>query len=539
MNEEKEKRKSKREEKRIERRKNYGRLVRSLMTATRQVLRFILSRYFIVLLIITAEILLLEHLVFTIAENMLITTAVVIILDVIGFVHLINRDANPEYKLTWLVVMMIPLAGVTIYFLFYDRRLSSKEMRLLIDSHEQLHRFEEKDIEIDEDSPHYGKVKALLSADPLAKIYRGTESTFYEVGEDYFDALTRDLQRAKKYIYLEYFIIERGELWDKIHEILKAKAAEGLDIRVLYDDIGCMQTLPSYYEYVLRSEGIKAYRFGRVTPKLSSVHNNRDHRKIAVIDGVIGYTGGVNIADEYVNIKEKCGHWKDGGIRIFGDGAEGLLRLFLSAWDFTIGETTDHASAFIEREKTDVDDGGIYVPFGSGPAPVYSQKVGKNLLLNIINQATRYVYVTTPYLIMDYELTEALCKASLRGVKVKIITPGIADKRIVKVMTKSSYPYLIKNGVEIYEYLPGFIHEKTLISDDKYLISGTINLDYRSLMHHFEDGVFVIDSPTVKDALLAFDRTIEKSDFRDRIESKLTFIEWVVRNLIRIFAPIM
>ena len=539
MNEEKERRKNEREEKRIERRKNYGRLIRSLMTATRQVLRFILSRYFIILLIITAEILLLEHLVFTIAENMLITTALVIVLYAIGFIHLVNRDANPEYKLTWLVVMMIPLAGVIIYFLFYDRRLSRKEIRLLEDSYGQLRRFEDGDIEIDENSPYYGKVRALLSTDPLARIYRGTESTFYEVGEDYFDALTRDLQGAKKYIYLEYFIIERGQLWDKIHEILKAKAAEGLDIRVLYDDIGCMQTLPAYYEYTLRSEGIKAYRFGRVTPKLSSVHNNRDHRKIAVIDGVIGYTGGVNIADEYANIKERFGHWKDGGIRIYGDGAEGLLRLFLSAWDFTVGEVTDHTSAFLEREKAEVDDGGVYIPFGSGPAPVYTQKVGKNLFLNIINQAARYIYVTTPYLIMDHELTEALCKASLRGVKVKIVTPGIADKRIVKVMTKSAYPYLKKYGVEIYEYLPGFIHEKTLISDDKYLISGTINLDYRSLMHHFEDGVFVIDSPTVKDALSAFERTIEKSDYRDDREARLTFIEWVLRNLIKIFAPVL
>jgi cardiolipin synthase len=258
-----------------------------------------------------------------------------------------------------------------------------------------------------------------------------------------------------------------------------------------------------------------------------------------VIDGVIGYTGGVNIADEYANIKERFGHWKDGGIRLFGDGAEGLLRLFLSTWDFTVGENTDYRSAFLDRDKKDEGDGGLYIPFGSGPSPVYSQKVGKNLLLNIINQATKYVYVTTPYLIMDHELTEALCKAVARGVKVKIVTPGIADKRLVKVMTKSSYPYLIKHGVEIYEYLPGFIHEKTMISDDKYLISGTINLDYRSLMHHFEDGVFVIDSPVIDNALSAFNRTVEKSDFRDQNEARLTLIEWTFRNLVKIFAPIL
>lgn len=537
--EEKLKKKEKVEEEKIEKKKRHGSLFRSMVTASRQIRRFIFSRYFITLLIIVAELLLVEHLIYTIAENMLITTSVFIVFYVVGFVHLVNRDTSPENKLTWLVVLAVPIAGTVLYFLFFDRRLSQKEIRLLVDSREQMARFEENEIEISDMSPHYGKIRALLSDDTLARVYRGTSSTFFAQGEDYFESLIKDLSEAKRYIYLEYFIIGSGKLWDRIHSILKEKAGAGLDVRILYDDIGCMQTLPSYYEYVLRSEGIKAYRFGRVTPKLSSVHNNRDHRKIAVIDGIIGYTGGVNIADEYVNLKEKCGHWRDGGIRLYGDGTEGLLRLFLSSWDFTIGENTDYTASFIDREKTNEDDGGIYIPFGSGPAPVYNQKVGKNLILNIVNQATKYVYVTTPYLIMDHELTEAFCKAVSRGVKVRIITPGVPDKRLVKVMTKSSYPYLIKSGVEIYEYLPGFIHEKTMICDDQYLISSTINLDYRSLVHHFEDGVLVVDSPVIKGALAAFEETISKSDFRDQNEAKLTFIEWALRNLIKIFAPVL
>jgi cardiolipin synthase len=186
-----------------------------------------------------------------------------------------------------------------------------------------------------------------------------------------------------------------------------------------------------------------------------------------------------------------------------------------------------------------LSDGGIYVPFGSGPAPIYQQKVGKNLFLNIINQAKYYVWITTPYLIVDYELTEALCKAARRGVSVKIITPGIADKKIIKIMTKSSYPYLKKSGVEIYEYMPGFIHEKTLISDDRYLVVGTVNMDYRSLMHHFEDGVFVVDSPVCNDAKVTFEKTIKKSDYRDSIEVRLNIIEWAIRNIIKIFAPLL
>ena len=518
--------------------KKKKRLLPTLVTVGRRALRFIFSRYFITLLIIACEIILVEQLIFTIAENLLITTAFVLVFDVIGFVHVMNRDANPEYKLTWVVVMIIPIAGVLLYFLFYDRRLSGKEVRLLAECRDKLSCFEEREAEISPRSPHYGKVSALLGDDNLAVAYGGTESEFFPSGEEYFASLISDISGASRFIFLEYFIIDEGQLWSEILEILKKKAASGVEVRVLYDDIGCMQTLPSDYESYLRTLGIKAYRFGRVTPRLSSVHNNRDHRKIAVIDGRIGYTGGVNIADEYVNIKEKYGHWKDGGIRVVGDAARGLMRLFLVSYDFTAGEVSDYSKYMLPYEES-VSDGGIYVPFGSGPPPLYSRRPGQSLLINIINQASEYVYITTPYLIIDYELTEALCKAARRGVTVRIITPGVADKKIVKIMTKSSYPHLKKSGVEIYEYLPGFIHEKTLISDDKYLVVGTINLDYRSLAHHFEDGIFVIDSPVVTKAKEEFCRTIDVSDFRDDKEARLTPIEWALRNIIRIFAPLL
>ncbi len=505
----------------------------------KQILRFILSRYFITFIILLAEVLLVERLIYTISENFFVTTAVVFILYVIGFIHLVNRDTNPEYKLTWLVVLLVPIAGVVLYFLFFDRRLSPKEAKLVLDSEEELFRFPEPAAELSEDSEHYGKIRALMADDTLAIPYGGTSSRFFESGEEYFDALIEDLRSAKEFIFLEYFIIAEGKLWGEIHEILKEKAAAGVEVRVLYDDIGCMQTLPWFYERKLRSEGIHAYRFGRVTPRLSAVHNNRDHRKIAIIDGKVGYTGGVNIADEYVNRKVRFGHWKDGGIRIEGHGVRGLLRLFLNSFDFTAGEISDYSKYMLDPYETEAPDGGIYVPFGTGPAPLYHQKVGKNLLLNLINQAKRYVWITTPYLIMDYELTEAICKAARRGVLVRIVTPGIADKKLVKIMTKSAYPYLKKSGVEIYEYEPGFIHEKTLVCDDKYLVVGTINLDYRSLVHHYEDGILIADSPVISDAKEAFLRTLEKSDYRDSYEARLNLLEWAIRNIIRIFAPLL
>ncbi len=510
-----------------------------VITFCKQMIRFIFSRYFITFIIILTEVILVERLLYVISENFLITTAVVAVLYAIGFIHLVNRDTNPEYKLTWFVVIAIPIAGVVLYFLFYDRRVSKKEAERLRNFTMHLDLSSEPWADIEERPESYGKIRALASDDPLAVAYSNTRSSFFSSGESYFEALISDLSSAKKFIFLEYFIISEGELWSEIHKILCKKASEGVDVRILYDDIGCMQTLSATYERRLRDEGISAYRFGRVTPKLSSVHNNRDHRKIAVIDGRVGYTGGVNIADEYVNKKEKYGHWKDGGMRIEGDAVRGLTRLFLATYDFTSGEYSDYLSFVDEADTRGLSDGGIYVPFGSGPAPIYKEKSGKNLLLNIINQANAYIWITTPYLIMDYELTEALCKAARRGVSVRIITPGIADKKIIKIMTKSSYPYLKRSGVEIYEYIPGFIHEKTLISDDKYLVVGTVNLDYRSLMHHFEDGIFVMDSPVIEETKKCYLETIGESDFRDNDESRLTPIEWAIRNLVKIFAPLL
>lgn len=517
---------------------NKRRLLPDIITVGRQVIRFIFSRYFITLAIILVELFLIEHMLYAIAENLLITTAVVFVLYAIGFIHLINRDTSPEYKLTWLVVIAIPIAGVILYFLFFERRLSRREAELISRYTDSELLSKEPSLDIPAESPHYGKVRALLRDDPMALAYSNTRATFFSSGEEYFSSLIDDLRNAERFIFLEYFIIDEGALWSQIHGVLAEKASLGVDVRVIYDDIGCMQTLPSRYEKTLADEGISAFRFGKVTPRVSSVHNNRDHRKIAVIDGKIGYTGGVNIADEYANIKEKYGHWKDGGIRIEGDGARGLLRLFLAAYDFVARENSDYFSFLYGDDNSHLADGGIYIPFGSGPAPVYGEKSGKNLLLNIINQARRYVYITTPYLIIDHELTEALCKAARRGVLVRIITPGIADKKIVKIMTKSSYPYLMKSGVEIYEYTSGFIHEKTIISDGEYLVVGTVNLDYRSLIHHFEDGVFIVNSPVVGEAERCYFNTLEKSDLRDKNEARLTFIEWIVRNIIKIFAPL-
>ncbi|MBR5817577.1 MAG: PLDc N-terminal domain-containing protein, partial [Clostridia bacterium] len=335
---------------------------------------------------------------------------------------IINREANPEYKIPWLVItLLIPLFGAALYLIFYSRKLSKKEARLLGrinqsaraaegEGYSEKERIHLSNL-MEEGTDAFGKVRALLDGDPLATLYRASQSRYYPLGENMYLDMLRDIEGAQKYIFLEYFIVEEGKMWDEIYSRLKEKAREGVDVRVLYDDIGCMKTLPSSFPKKLSSVGIKCHRFSKVTPRVSAIHNNRDHRKILVIDGKTAYTGGVNIADEYINAVTKYGHWKDGGVRVTGDAALGFVKLFLSSWDFTVGGVSDYSEYFPLEDSDDIGDGGYYVPFGTGPLPIYRRSVGKDAFINLINQAKRYVYITTPNLIIDYSLTEALKSA--------------------------------------------------------------------------------------------------------------------------------
>ncbi len=514
------------------------------VSALRKLCRVFFSRYAISALLIVAEVALMTYLLVSATTYFYVFLALSYVFGVATIVSLINKDTNPEYKVTWsVIILLLPVFGPVTYLLFYNRRMTRAESRLLRGSFCEMNNYRLSDEAfaslMEEDSLAGGKALSILREDALAEVYRNTSSEFFATGESYFESLLVDLASAKKYIFLEYFIIEPGELWDSILEVLREKAAAGVEVRLLYDDIGCMKTLPAHYEIGLRLEGIQAHRFARVSPRVSAVHNNRDHRKICVVDGKIGYTGGVNIADEYVNRKLRFGHWKDGGIRLEGDAVRGLTKLFLSSWDFTARTVSDYEEILSHSESAEAADGGYYIPFGSGPAPIYKRPVGKSTFMNIINQAERYVYITTPYLIIDYDLTEALCGAAHRGVDVRIVTPGVADKKIVNIMTKSAYPYLMEAGVKIYEYTPGFIHEKTLVSDDKYAVVGTINFDYRSLVHHFENAVWTYKTPVTAAAKAEFLHTLTTSDELDARKSRLSFTEWLFRMWIKLFAPLL
>ena len=302
-----------------------------------------------------------------------------------------------------------------------------------------------------------------------------------------------------------------------------------------------MSTLPESFDRKMRSEGINCYRFAKVNARLTSSHNNRDHRKICVVDGIYAFTGGANIADEYTNERVRFGHWKDGGIEVIGDAARGLTRLFLLLYDFTAGAVSDYerflSSPSTVEEKTSGD--GYMIPFGSGPSPAYLEQVGKNVLMSLIEMSNKYLYITTPYLIIDYDLTEALRSAAKRGVDVRIITPHVPDKKLIKIMTKGSYPYLLQSGVRIFEYTPGFIHEKLAVCDDICAVSGTVNLDYRSLVHHFEDGVWLFMHSEIEKMRDSFLKTENASHEILAEDARLGPVEKIVKNLVKIFAPLL
>ena len=511
----------------------------------KRIYRTFCSRYAISAILLCLELALLVYIPFSKLPSIAYFLIVALIVALPTLLNIVNKNTDPEYKIPWVIVIIaLPIFGPVMYWCFYNRRMSRGEAKFLRNVFRLLRdsaHVREKSLAplLEANASAAGKAIAIMNDDPIARVYHGTSSTFFGSGEKYFRSLISDLKAAEKYIFLEYFIIDEGVLWDEIHEILLAKADAGLDVRLIYDDIGCMKTLPSYYERQLRREGIRTYRFNRVSPKISPVHQNRDHRKICVIDGKIGYTGGVNIADEYNNTVSRFGYWKDGGIRLEGEAVAGLLKLFITDWDYTSRTVSDSVTLLEGITPSENADGGYYIPFGSGPAPIYKRSVGKNAFLNLINQASRYVYITTPYLVIDYDLTGALCNAALRGVDVRIITPGIADKKIVKLMTKSSYPYLIDAGVKIYEYRPGFIHEKTFVCDDEYAVVGTINFDYRSLMHNFENAVWMYKTPTVIAARDEFMSTLNDSERMDKKKSRLTHNEWLFKILVRIFAPLL
>lgn len=467
-----------------------------------------------------------------------------LILSAIAVVLIINDKSNPAYKLAWIVpILVLPIFGVIFYMIFGHNGLSKKDqlkMRTIEQkSTDNLEQQPEVLEYINDRSPSAYAQSKYINDYAYSPPHTCTDAVYYPTGEAFFSALLEALNRAEKYIFIEYFIIQEGIMWDQILDVLVEKAANGVEVRVIYDDIGCILTLPRKYYQKLEALGIRVAVFNEFSPHMSSKHNNRDHRKITVIDGLIGFTGGINLADEYINVFEKHGHWKDSAIKLEGDAVWSFTVMFLSLWDYIkqMDEGFRPYKPLMQSPHPAIEK-GIVQPFTDNPLD--NEPVGASIYLNMIARAQETLYIKSPYLIIDNEMITALCLASKSGVDVRIITPAIPDKWYVHATTRSYYKQLIETGIQIYEYTPGFIHEKVFVSDDQFGVIGTVNLDYRSLYLHFECGVWLYRTPCIQDM---------KADFLSMLPAckaitlesceNISFFVRLGRALLRFFAPLM
>ncbi|MDD7113909.1 MAG: cardiolipin synthase [Lachnospiraceae bacterium] len=465
-----------------------------------------------------------------------------IVLGSLVVLHLFNGRGTPEFKLVWILpVLVFPVFGAIFYVYIYTqpgtkiikRRLEtlSKETREFLKQEDTVkERLREKDDQLTRFSDYmydYGQ----------CPVYDQTEAKFYPLGDEQFPDILAELRKAEKFIFLEYFIVEEGFMWNSILQILKEKVKEGVEVRFMYDGMCTMTLLPIFYPKLLEEDGIKCKIFSPIKPMFSSHYNNRDHRKILVLDGKVAFTGGTNLADEYINQKERFGHWKDTAIMIKGKAVEKFTYLFLEMWNITEKHPEDYGK-YISPKMPDIRQDGYFIPYGV--SPFGAERIGKRVYLDILNTAKNYVHIMTPYLILDYEMTMALTYAAKRGVDVKIIMPHIPDKRYAFDVAKTYYNELLEAGIEIYEYIPGFVHAKIFVSDDEEAVVGTVNLDYRSFYHHFECGVVLYENSQIDVIEEDYQKTLEQCQKVTREDyGKQKLIDRVIGKVLRIFAPLM
>lgn len=408
--------------------------------------------------------------------------------------------AKSAYKIAWIIlILLFPIFGGLFYLMLGRIRLTPKMRRKM----EKTRVHGEKSLETSATVLHELEKIDLRAAGQARYIqnhaaypvYRHEHSEFFPVGDAAFPTMLRELEKAERYIFLEYFILEEGTMWNSIRDILVRKARAGVDVRLIYDDLGCMFRVPKDYHRTLEAMGIKTERFHPLRPMLSPSLNYRDHRKLMVIDGHTGFTGGINLADEYINAVEKYGHWKDSVFMLKGEAVWSLTVMFLAMWEYLRDEPVTLEDFSPSRLDNLPPSKGFIQPFADNPLD--DETVSETVYFNLINRARDYVYINTPYLILDNEMLAALCAAAKSGVDVRIMTPGIPDKPLVYAVTRSYYLPLLESGVKIYEYTPGFMHSKTMVADDQVAVVGTVNLDYRSLYMAFEDAVWLYGTHSV------------------------------------------
>ena len=474
------------------------------------ILRLLFSRFFVIaiLLLLQVGIFVMAYVWFS--EHLPAIMHVHWIFTFLMIVYLFNTDMDSSAKLTWmLLIAMLPIAGAALLLwtqLNVGHRMEIAIVRRQIDkTRNKLEQPQNVLKEIEHDGSGTDDLGRYLNRSGCFPIYDKTEVKYFPLGEDKFEAMLEELEKAEKYIFMEYFIVEEGYMWGRILDVLIRKALSGVEVRVMYDGMCEISTLPPDYFKLLEEKGIKAKAFSQIKPVVSSHYNYRDHRKILVIDGKVAFNGGVNLADEYINRKERFGHWKDTAVMIKGPAAKSFALMFLQMWNTRRNED-EYDEWLSVPDCEDKDAKGYVMPYCDCPLDEY--RAGEAVYIDMLYRATDYVHIMTPYLILDGELELALKFAAQRGVDVKLILPGIPDKKVAYALAKNHYRFLHNAGVKIYEYTPGFVHAKVFVSDDIKAVVGTINLDYRSLCHHFECATYMYKTDCIAD--------IEK-DFRDTL----------------------
>ncbi len=485
----------------------------------RKLWRLIYSRTIIIVLLMGLT---LSAIFWVVASATMFSSTVWIILQIFSIliaVSIVNRPMNTGFKLTWIVfVLAVPIFGALFYFILQSnietRRYRKNFLRQAKNLREYGHTSEKILRKLEKADKDQLKLAYYMNHQIGYALHGNTDATYFPSGEAKFVALVEELKKAEKYIFMEYYIVDFGYMWDTVLDILKEKAAQGVEVRFMYDGTNSLMLLPYNYYKTLRQYGIKTKVFSQIIPALSTIQNNRDHRKIAVIDGKVAFTGGVNLADEYINLKERFGYWKDAAIMLKGEAVANFTLMFLQMWNFNEKKLNDDAKYLKEHlhhEKAVVSTDSFFLPYGENPFD--NEAVAKRVYLDMIQSATDYIYIMTPYLVLDDEMIDNLTYAAKRGVKVKLLLPHIYDKQSAYLVARTDFEIYLKAGIEIYEYTPGFVHSKVILVDDKKASVGTVNMDFRSFYLNFECGVYIYNHKQVlADILQDFEDSFVQSE---------------------------
>lgn len=507
-------------------------------------LKVIFGRTTIIILIILAQLLFLLASFYFLREYVLYAYWMSQLMVAGMVIHIINKEGSPEFKMAWIVpILVVPVFGCLFYLFFHLQSGGNILNRRIQTLEEASKHYLETEVALKEkikaEEPELANLVQYLENHGSFPAFRNTTVKYFSSGEDKFEELKFQLQKAKKFIFLEYFIIAEGIFWNSILDILKKKAAEGVEVRLMYDGTCTLALLPPNYPAVMKNAGIACKVFAPIRPALTTSQNNRDHRKILVIDGKTAFVGGVNLADEYINQKVRFGHWKDSAVMLRGEAVRSFAEMFLQMWN-SINKHAEDYSNYLECEGFLGAYGapGYVIPYGDNPFD--REHVGEMVYLNMINTARRYVHIMSPYLILSQGMIVALTFAAKRGIDVKIVMPHIPDKMYAFALAKTYYPQLLEAGVKIYEYTPGFVHSKVFVVDGRSAVVGTINMDFRSLYLHFECAVYMYDVPQIADIEEDYQATLAKSEMitLETCKNEKLYIK-AMGKVLRLFAPLM